>query len=90
MGLAADVSRHNEFRSVAFNGFQVDPPVEDSHLHFDVRFLVLAMPDAVPVGNHESEALRWVPFDDLADLGVDDGLLRMARTARGLGTVFGC
>lgn len=62
---------------------EVDPPAEDSHLHFDVRFLVLALPDVVLVGNHESEALRWVAFDDLAELGVDDGLLRMVRVSRG-------
>jgi len=60
---------------------RVDPPAEDAHLHFDVRFLVIAPAGAVAVGNHESEALRWVIFSDLADLGVDEGLLRMADTA---------
>jgi 8-oxo-dGTP pyrophosphatase MutT (NUDIX family) len=60
---------------------RVDPPAEDAHLHFDVRFLVIAPAGAVAVGNHESEALRWVVFSDLADLGVDEGLLRMADTA---------
>ena len=38
----------------------VDPPAEDAHEHHDVRFLVMAPPGVVPVGNHESEALRWV------------------------------
>lgn len=57
---------------------EVDPPAEDAHLHLDVRFLVLAPAGAEPVGNHESQALRWVSPDDLADFGVDEGLLRMA------------
>ncbi len=61
---------------------EVQPPHEDAHLHLDVRFVVLAPPGAVPVGNHESESLRWVPHTDLVSLGVDDGLLRLAVTAR--------
>jgi len=58
---------------------EVDPPKEDAHLHLDVRFLVLAPAGAEPVGNHESEALRWVAPEDLATFDVDEGLLRMAR-----------
>ena len=60
----------------------VDPPAEDAHEHHDVRFLVVAPPGAVPVGNHESESLRWVAVDELAGLGADAGLLRLAE--RGL------
>ena len=59
----------------------VDPPSEDAHEHHDVRYLVVAPPGSVPVGNHESEALRWVTRTDLADLGVDAGLLRLADRA---------
>src|SRR5689334_13438796 len=33
-----------------------DPP----HLHLDVRYLVVAPPEATAVRNHESLALRWV------------------------------
>ena len=47
-----------------------------------MRFLVVAPPGAVPVGNHESESLRWVAVDELAGLGADAGLLRLAE--RGL------
>ena len=61
---------------------EVDPPAEDAHLHLDVRFVVLAPPDAVVVGNDESHELRWVHPDGLGDLGADDGLLRLVR--RGL------
>ncbi|MBC8365202.1 MAG: NUDIX hydrolase [Actinobacteria bacterium] len=61
----------------------VDPPAEDAHEHHDVRFLVVAPAGSVPVGNHESEALRWVHRDALEALGVDGGLLRLADRALG-------
>jgi len=60
----------------------VDPPGEDAHEHHDIRFLVLAPPGSAPVGNHESEALRWIDVAELPDLGVDAGLIRLAE--RGL------
>ena len=59
----------------------VDPPAEDHHEHHDVRFLVVAPPGVVPVGNHESEALRWVNAADLLSLGADRGLIRLAERA---------
>jgi 8-oxo-dGTP pyrophosphatase MutT (NUDIX family) len=55
---------------------------EPEHLHLDTRFVVVAPPDAVVQGNHESEGLRWVTFDDLPGLDADPGTVRMAR--RGL------
>jgi 8-oxo-dGTP pyrophosphatase MutT (NUDIX family) len=61
---------------------EVRPPAEDAHLHLDVRFLVVAPPGATLAANHESEALRWVAWDDLADYEVDDGLRRLAVAAR--------
>jgi 8-oxo-dGTP pyrophosphatase MutT (NUDIX family) len=61
---------------------EVRPPKEHPHLHLDVRFVVLAPVGATVVGNHESEALRWVAPDELADLGADDGMARL--TERGL------
>lgn len=57
---------------------RVDPPKEDAHLHLDVRYLVLAPAGAMPQGNHESEALRWVTEAELTDYDVDPGLRRMA------------
>jgi len=60
---------------------EVDPPKEDAHLHLDVRYVVLAPAGAAPVGNHESEALEWVPVDEVASRGVDDGLLRLLTSA---------
>ena len=61
---------------------EVDPPAEDAHFHHDVRFLVMAPPGAVVAANHESRDQRWVLTDELADLGVDVGLQRLA--AKGL------
>lgn len=51
---------------------------DPDHLHLDVRHLVLAPPGAELSGNHESQALRWVAFDDLAGHDVDPGTIRMA------------
>ena len=61
---------------------EVRPPAEPPHLHLDVRFAVVAPPGSSPVGNHESEALRWVGVDELPSLGADPGLVRLAE--RGL------
>jgi 8-oxo-dGTP pyrophosphatase MutT (NUDIX family) len=61
---------------------EVCPPGEDPHLHLDVRYLVVAPPGAALVANHESEALRWVRWDELRNHDVDAGLLRLAAAAR--------
>ena len=58
---------------------EVDPPGEDPHLHYDVRFLVQAPANAQPQGNHESRGLRWVPLDGLADFGCEPGLVCLAQ-----------
>jgi 8-oxo-dGTP pyrophosphatase MutT (NUDIX family) len=57
-------------------------PNEVPHLHLDCRFVVVAPVGAMVRGNHESESLRWVTVDELADLDADPGTVRMAR--RGL------
>lgn len=57
----------------------VRPPKERPHLHLDVRHLVVAPDGARAVGNHESEALRWVAPHELDALGADEGLRRLAR-----------
>ena len=56
----------------------VDPPREDPHLHYDVRFVVQAPADAVVDANHESQDQRWVRPEELAALGADAGLQRLA------------
>jgi len=57
---------------------EVDPPNEDAHLHLDVRYLVIAPAGSEPVGNHESQALKWVTAEELASFDLDDGTHRMA------------
>ncbi len=61
---------------------EVRPPAEAPHRHLDVRFVVLAPPGATVVGNHESQALRWVTPAELVEVGADAGLRRL--TERGL------
>lgn len=63
------------------------PRVGDPHTHLDVRYLVLAPPGGSLVGNHESEDLRWVTFDELAAYGADKGLVRLARRGLALARV---
>ncbi len=62
---------------------EVRPPNEPSHLHLDVRYLVIAPLGAVAAPNHESTAHRWVNPDDLDGFDPDIGLRRLV--ARGLG-----
>ncbi|NNE75173.1 MAG: NUDIX hydrolase [Acidimicrobiales bacterium] len=68
-------------RPIDLDIHRVDPPAEDAHLHFDVRYLVVAPPGAQPSGNHESEALRWVDLTEFDELVPDDNTRRMARRA---------
>src|SRR5262249_13232578 len=63
-------------------------PDADPHLHLDVRFLVVAPPDAMPDGNHESEALRWVRVDELDGLDADESLCRLARKGLEVAAVY--
>ena len=56
---------------------RVDPPTEDAHLHYDVRFVVLAPQSPVLNANHESTAQRWVSADDLPSMDLDNGLWRL-------------
>jgi 8-oxo-dGTP pyrophosphatase MutT (NUDIX family) len=58
---------------------RVTPPGESAHDHLDVRYLVVAPPGAVPVGNHESSAIGWFGLDELGPLGLDEGFLRLLR-----------
>lgn len=54
---------------------------EPAHLHHDVRFLLRAEPGQELRISPESTALSWVRWIDLAALGADESLLRMARRA---------
>ena len=62
---------------------EVDLP-DGIHLHLDVRYLVLAPPDAVAPGNHESLRLAWVDRAGLEQLSpaIDPSTRRLVH--RGL------
>ncbi len=59
-------------------------PGEPAHEHHDVRYLLLAGGHETARASEESYAVRWFSLDELASLGVDESLLRMARKARAL------
>ena len=52
-------------------------PREPRHLHLDSRFLVIAPEGAQPRGNHESNDLRWMSFDEVKALDVDNSVMRL-------------
>jgi len=57
---------------------KVDPPNEDPHEHYDLRYLVLSPSRAEPVGNNESDRLRWVSIHDFSEVQADPSLYRLA------------
>jgi len=61
---------------------RVEPGDMEPHDHFDVRFLVFAPAGAEPVNNHESQDIRWVPFDQLDEYDLDEGTHRLITAGR--------
>ena len=74
--------------------FDVDvhliPPRKNelSHYHYDVRFLFEADDSVAPIKNHESEAVAWVPLDQVATLTQETSILRMVEKSIGSGVVM--
>jgi 8-oxo-dGTP pyrophosphatase MutT (NUDIX family) len=54
---------------------------EPAHLHYDVRYLLVASPDAPLAPSPESHALRWFARD-APEVLAEESLARMARKAR--------
>jgi 8-oxo-dGTP pyrophosphatase MutT (NUDIX family) len=54
---------------------------EPEHLHFDVRFLLVAANRDIAISN-ESKDLRWFELDEAAAVALDDSLGRMIRKVR--------
>ncbi len=50
-----------------------------SHLHYDVRFLLIADESEPFVISDESTDIKWVMISNIADFNVDESILRMAR-----------
>jgi 8-oxo-dGTP pyrophosphatase MutT (NUDIX family) len=58
---------------------------EPAHEHLDLRYLVVAPPEAVVAPDlAELQAIRWVPWDDAGALGPDAGLRRALAKARAI------
>ena len=60
----------------------VAPEGAEPILHYDVRFVVFAPDGAQPVGNHESQDIKWVSLDDLDDYDLDEGHHRMIKAGQ--------
>ncbi len=76
-------------RAIDLDIHEVRPPSEEPHFHHDIRFLVVSPPGAEFVGNHESLDHKWVALGSVADLGVDDGVTRLASKGRQAATRLG-
>ncbi len=76
-------------RAIDLDIHEVRPPSEEPHFHHDIRFLVVAPPGAEFVGNHESLDHKWVALDRVTDLGVDEGVTRLASKGRQAATRLG-
>lgn len=57
---------------------------EPAHVHYDVRFLVVAPPDATIAISEESLDLRWFPSDAPLAVASDESVARLLRKARAL------
>lgn len=52
---------------------------EPEHLHYDVRFLLLADPDEPLARNDESNDLQWFKLEDIQQVTDEESVLRMVR-----------
>jgi 8-oxo-dGTP pyrophosphatase MutT (NUDIX family) len=57
---------------------------EPAHVHYDVRFLVVAPPGATLAISEESLDLRWFPSDAPLAFASDESVARLRRKARRL------
>ncbi len=59
-------------------------PGEPEHEHHDIRFLLIAPPDARLIISDESLDLRWFPRSELEKMAGDGSVLRLAQKAHAL------
>lgn len=60
-----------------------DHPAAPAHLHYDVRFLLVALPGQTTV-SHESHAVEWVPFGEALRRNDEASISRMLAKAKAL------
>lgn len=68
---------------------RIDDRRRPSHLHYDVRYLVVAPTCARPRRSHESTDLRWLEPQHLKSLDLDAGLWRLIERAFGESQIGG-
>ncbi len=57
---------------------------EPAHLHYDIRFLMVAPEGAQPVASAESHAVEWFTAQKMAFMALDEGTRRMVGKWQGL------
>lgn len=57
---------------------------DPAHLHYDVRYLLVAAPGQALRKSDESHEVRWFPVARAADVLTEESTLRLARRARAL------
>jgi 8-oxo-dGTP pyrophosphatase MutT (NUDIX family) len=67
-----------DIHAIPANAKKGEPP----HEHFDLRYLVIAPPDAVLMRNEETNDARWFTWEETLGLDLDAGLRRLAGQAR--------
>ncbi len=67
-----DISVHNipEYRG------------KPAHLHYDIRYLLVADPTEALASSHESHDVKWVPLGDVESYNQDNDFLRMIDKVR--------
>jgi len=52
---------------------------EPEHLHYDLRYVLIAPEDAQPKTSEESHELRWFTPQEVLNLEIDDGMRRLVE-----------
>ncbi len=58
------------------------------HLHFDVRYLVVAKGDLAPRVSAESKDLKWIPLNEISFFTQEDSMIRQFRKLEILHNLF--
>ena len=58
--------------------------VEPAHVHYDVRFILVADDETPPKVSDESHDLRWLSLDEVPRLTQEESILRMVAKTRAL------